>query len=422
MHSYPLRHRINLLVVISILFSFLSPASAGAAGRVTKGDGTGLPGVVVRDGLYDYAIFFPQVRNTINHATVVSAGTTDTCSVTQAGGVKCWGRNDYGQLGDGTTTVRLTPVDVTSLSSGMISVSAGVNHTCAITQTGGVKCWGANWEGQLGDGTTTGHLTPVNVTGLSSGVAAIAAGYGHTCALTLTGAVKCWGMNSIGQLGDGTTIGRLTPVDVTGLSSGVTAIAAGNSHICALLLAGGVKCWGWNGTGQLGDGSTTTRLAPVDVAGLSSGVAAISLGSAHTCAITQAGGVKCWGYNTNGQLGDGTTTGSLTPVDVAGLSTGAAAIAAGYGQTCALSLAGGVKCWGMNGIGQLGDGTTTTRLTPVDVAGLSSGVAAIAAGNAHTCALTLAGGVKCWGLNGDGQLGDGTTTPRLTPVDVIGLP
>jgi alpha-tubulin suppressor-like RCC1 family protein/pimeloyl-ACP methyl ester carboxylesterase len=283
---------------------------------------------------------------------------------------------------------------------------------------GGVKCWGANSTGQLGDGTTTSRLTPVDVSGLASGVAAIAAVGEHTCAVTTSGGVKCWGSNWRGQLGDGTTTDRLTPVDVSGLASGVAAIAAGGEHTCAVTTSGGVKCWGRNEYGQLGDGTTTDRLTPVDVSGLTGGVVAIAAGWRHTCALTTGGGVKCWGLNNQGQLGDGTGASRLTPVNVSGLMDGVAAIAAGGFYTCALTTGGGVKCWGNNWYGQLGDGTTTRRLTPVDVSGLASGVAAIAAGLEHTCALTTGGGAKCWGYNQYGQLG---IDPGWTPVDVVGF-
>ena len=150
-------------------------------------------------------------------------------------------------------------------------------------------------------------------------------------------------------------------------------------------------------------------------------VAAIPVGGLHSCALTNAGGVQCWGRNDVSQLGDGTLVNSTTPIDVVGLETGVAAIAAGDAHTCALTTAGGVKCWGRNSFGQLGDGTTVDRATPVDVSGLTSGVSAVAAGASHTCAVTTAGGANCWGTNSSGQLGDGTPLFRTTPVDVIGF-
>jgi alpha-tubulin suppressor-like RCC1 family protein len=299
------------------------------------------------------------------------------------------------------------------------AVAAGRSHTCALTVGGGVKCWGYNYYGQLGDGTTTQRTTPVDVSGLTSGVDAIAAGGYHACAATAGGGVTCWGYNYYGQLGDGTTTDRNTPVDVSGLMSGVDAIAAGYSHTCALTVGGGVTCWGRNSYGQLGDGTTTDRNMPVDVSGLTSGVAAIAAGELHTCALTVGGGVECWGHNSYGQLGDGTTTRRTTPVAVSGLTSGVAAIAAGGSHTCALTVGGGVECWGRNEYGQLGDGATTQRSTPVDVSGLTSGVAAIAAGELHTCALTVGGGVKCWGYDLYGQLGIGEFGYSATPVDVV---
>jgi alpha-tubulin suppressor-like RCC1 family protein len=344
-------------------------------------------------------------------ATAIAAGLGQSCAVARNGGVKCWGSNGHAELGDGTTSDSLAPVDVAGLSSGVTAIAAGARHTCALTRTRGVKCWGNNSSGTLGDGTTRRLLTPVDVAGLSSGVAAIAAGLDHSCALTSTGGVKCWGYNRFGELGDGSTSHRSTPVDVVGLGSGVTAIAAGGFQSCAVTGAGVVKCWG---------GATGNRLTPVDVPGLGN-VTAIATGSGHSCALTRAGRVKCWGRNDSGQLGDATTRDSSTPVDVLGLSSGVTAIAAGAGDSCALTSVGGVKCWGLNDFGQLGDGTSVNRSSPVDVSGLSRGVRAIAAGSFHGCALTSPGGIKCWGLNGAGQLGDRTTVNRRTPVGVTGF-
>jgi alpha-tubulin suppressor-like RCC1 family protein len=368
-------------------------------------------------------------------ALAIAAGDYHTCAVTSGGGVKCWGYDNSGQLGNGTMTHESPnpiPVDVSGLASGVSAIRAGAWHTCALTNAGGVKCWGQNnnplgSQGQLGDGTNTDRSTPVDVSGLASGVSAITVGGHHTCALT-SGGARCWGFNIQAQLGDGTTVDRLTPVAVSVLSGGVSQIAAGGHHTCALTSSGGVKCWGANYAGQLGNGTTSNLMdpnpVPVDVPGLSSGVKSIATGGHHiggdnTCVLTSTGGVKCWSGNSFGQLGDGTTTDSSGPVDVSGLSGGVQSIATGGYHICALTTAGGVKCWGRNADGQLGDGTTTDRSSPVDVSGLSSGVKAIAAGSSHTCALMSGGEVKCWGRNSYGQLGDGTTTTRLTPVPVV---
>jgi alpha-tubulin suppressor-like RCC1 family protein len=280
---------------------------------------------------------------------------------------------------------------------------------------------GAWAKPSLGGSSAAGSSPVVLRPSAGATATAIAAGASHTCVLTRAGGVECWGLNVAGQLGDGTTIGRYTPVAVSGLASGVTAISAGGGQTCALTSAGAVECWGWNLFGQLGDGTTITSLKPVAVSGLASGVAAIAAGYAHTCALTNAGAVKCWGLNESGQLGDGTTIGRYTPVAVSGLASAVTAITTGHYHSCALTSAGGAKCWGLNNSGWLGDGTTTRRLMPVAVSGLTSGVAVISAGNYHTCALRSAGAVKCWGENGSGQLGDGTKIDRHRPIAVSGL-
>ncbi|MCW1969492.1 MAG: hypothetical protein KIH69_015375, partial [Anaerolineae bacterium] len=262
---------------------------------------------------------------------------------------------------------------------------------------------------------------------------AIAIGYGdgyggnpfsietHVCALTTAGGVKCWGANAFGELGNNDHNNSSVPVDVTGLSSGVSAIAAGREHSCAVTTAGGVKCWGGNGAGQLGLGSTSvlSSAVPVDVPGLSGGVRAIAAGLTHTCAVMNSGAAKCWGSNDAGQLGNNSTTAAAAPVDVAGLNSGVSAIAAGWDHTCAVLANGGAKCWGANDFGKLGNGVFAASPTPVDVAGLGSSVKALTLGNGHTCAL-VADGVKCWGWNQQGQLGSGSPW-HLTQQMVAGF-
>ena len=242
--------------------------------------------------------------------------------------------------------------------------------------------------GELGTGSNLGpetcgsydcSTTPVDATILSGGVAAVAAGREHTCVLTIGGGVKCWGLGGYGQLGDGTGANSTTPVDVTGLTSGVTAISAGDSHTCAISAGGGLKCWGENNSGKLGDGSSTSRFAPVDVTGLTSSVAGVSAAGGHTCAVTTSGGAKCWGYNQEGQLGSNVGSEQCGPFPA---------------YAC--------------------------RRTPVDVTGLSSGALGIAAGGlTRSCARLSSGGVKCWGLNTGLVLGG--SEPGPGPVDVVGL-
>jgi len=241
------------------------------------------------------------------------------------------------------------------------------------------------------------------------------------CALLGDGTVRCWGENSSGQLGDGTTTNRLTPVAVSGLS-GAVSLTPSADGMCALLGDGTARCWGNNMAGQLGDGTTTTRLTPVLVSGLSGAVSVASSGTGSgMCALLGDGTARCWGSNFSGQLGDGTTTRRLTPVAVSGLSSAVSLTStSGYGM-CALLGDGTARCWGRNHFGQLGDGTTTDRRTPVAVSGLSSAVSLSSTSGYGMCALLGDGTARCWGRNDAGQLGDGTTTDRLTPVAVIGL-
>ncbi|MBK7791209.1 MAG: fibronectin type III domain-containing protein [Betaproteobacteria bacterium] len=357
----------------------------------------------------------------LDGALSVVAGDRFTCATTSSSGLRCWGLNGDGQLGDGTGTTRLTPVGVVGNPS-IAAVAAGGAHACALSAAGAVTCWGSNSNGQLGNAgvpvaPALNASSPVPVTVSVGEATGIAAGRAHTCTIASgTGAVHCWGANAGGQLGDNSTTDRPTPVQVSGLT-GVLALAAGGDRTCALMTGGAVKCWGLNTSGELGTGpGPANQTTPAEIPGLT-GVSAITAGDQHICALA-GGAVKCWGVNGNGQLGNDSTAQSNIPLDVPGVS-GATVVSAGGAHTCAL-IGGAAKCWGRNANGQLGDGSTEQRLTPVDVAGLASGVAGLSAGKTHTCARMSSGVGRCWGTNGSGEVGDNSITERWTPVEVLG--
>ena len=348
--------------------------------------------------------------------------------ITSGGGVKCWGSNRYGQLGNGETRkcnqygkcakpYSRVPVDVVGLASGVKAIAAGGGHTCALTNRGAVKCWGYNASGQLGNGAKIQcddqgscakyvSSVPVAVVGLGGGVRAIAVGDFQSCAITASGGVKCWG-EGMCDFGGSNTSACSTPVDVAGMTSGISAIAAGAASLCAISSSGGVTC-----VPDLAGGVTSIAL------GLLGGRSRGDGGSDNGCALTSGGGVKCWGANYRGQLGNGSTTASRTPVDVVGLASGVRAIASGDSYSCAITSRGAVECWGNNYFGALGDGSTVNRSTPVDVTGLTSRVTALDAGVYHACAIIGGSEVKCWGYNVDGRLGLAATA-RITTRPIV---
>jgi alpha-tubulin suppressor-like RCC1 family protein len=348
-----------------------------------------------------------------------------TCAVTLAGGLRCWGSNLMGQLGNGTTFVASSiPVAVSGLDDGVDAVAVGGDLACAVTTTGGAKCWGTNAFGALGIGTEVLPFSPVprDVLGLTHGVKAISVGWFGGCALTVRGGVKCWGRNAWGQLGDGTTADRAAPAFVTGLHRGVEEISLGPDDACALLEDGTVRCWGYNAEGELGSGTTSEEnLVPVDVVGLDAPVRSISTSSSHTCAVTVPGALMCWGWNGQGQLGDGKRRSSAIPVAVSGLSHGVASVSTEPFGTCAITDTGGAKCWGET-IRASQDADEPIQRTPQDVEGLERGVAEISASVNHACVLRTSGRVQCWGYGGLGGLGDGSGRDRAKPVNVSGLP
>lgn len=375
------------------------------------GDGSGMT--------WPYPTTVPGLESGV---TDIQVGEFHNCARMQDGTLKCWGKNWAGQLGDGTQIMRPTPTDTLSLGGKVLSFSTGDSHTCAILDTNQLNCWGSNSFGQIGDGTSALHLQPVDVYGLTQGIKAIASGAMHTCALTDSGTVKCWGSNEFGQLGDGTNVSSLVPLDVKGLDEGVTAIAAGDFHTCAAI-GNEVRCWGYNGYGQVGDGSRVNRNTPQVVSGISSPVTVLALGSNHSCALLQdATVIKCWGRGNNGQLGYGGKDDFAGAVRVKNLDgLGFSSLSAGERHTCASTLNGAVKCWGFNGTGQLGNGTSVMSTLPVDVLNINSEAARVISGESHNCALLFTGGIRCWGDNTYSQLGDGSFTQQWVPIDIPGF-
>ena len=338
-------------------------------------------------------------------AASLTVGRYSTCAITNIGAVKCWGTDRVGGS-------NLTPKQVPTLTSGVIALTSTTASECALLDTGAVKCWGYGGLGFLGDRGTQSTFTPVSVVDLTSGVKAIAGGENHICALMTSGKVRCWGSNGGWQLGVPGVGQQWTQyvVEIANLA-GVTAIAAGGQHTCALMNTGTVKCWGTNSYGEIGNDTNNNSFStPVDVSNLS-GVVAITAGSNHTCALKSNGQAYCWGRNYNSQLGiasDGYYNRQV-PTLVTVTTGQIAAISAGYIHTCALLTTGAVKCWGPNWIdGRLGDGNVT-------------GAIAVSAGSSHTCAVLASGAVKCWGANDAGELGNGTTTASYSAVQVTGL-
>jgi alpha-tubulin suppressor-like RCC1 family protein len=448
------------------------------------------------------------IPNVSGSTVAITAGNGFACALISDGSVKCWGKNDKGQLGDGTTTDSSTPVSPSGLGAGVksIAVDPFSSFACAVSAAGAVKCWGSDTQGAgiLGNGSLKNSNTPIDVVGLESGASSVAVSTFTACAVMSGGNVKCWGKNDQGQLGNNDAVDSGVPVDVKGLA-GATAVVLAQGYSCALTSGGGVKCWGRNDYANLGNGSTTSSKSPVDVVGLGSGVKSITLGNYDNCALTSGGGVKCWGgtntipvdvagltagvrgivgvagqatcalmndgrvmcwgsdrtpKDSAAQLGgtfaalavgsDGsgrganvtcflTTSGGVACGDqnglkeITGLTPGSAgastpgatvgapsgavtAVSVGFQHSCVVTTAGGVKCWGNDP----GNGTTNSK-TPVDVLGLTSGVSAVVVGTFSSCALSSTGGVKCWGMNTYNQLGNGTTADSTIPVDVTGL-
>lgn len=462
-------HSVSLTRVIG-LSNVTNIATGGSHSLAVKSDGTVWAWGNNSDGqLGDGTVTrrtTPVQVSGLTGAVSVAAGVNFSLATRSDGTVRAWGNNTYGQLGDGTTTGRTTPVQVSGLT-GAASIAAGGFHSLAAKTDGTARAWGLNSYGELGDGTTANKTTPVQMSGLT-GVISVSGGYSHSLAVKSNGQVWACGRNAYGQLGDGSTTQRSTPVQVSGLT-GASKVAAGDYHSTAMKSDGTVWSWGWNGSGALGDGTTVNRSTPVRTSGLTGatsiaaglqyGLALKSDGSVwawgmnehaqlgdgnpviriipkkintltgmasivaasdeYSLAVKTGGNLWVWGDNSEGQLGNGTTISSSTPIQISGV-TGVSSLAGNYDHSLAVKSNGTVWAWGYNGDGQLGDGTTTDRISPVQVSGLT-GVSKVAAGEGHSLAVKTNGTAWAWGYNNRGQLGDGSTTDRTTPVQVSGL-
>ncbi len=363
-------------------------------------------------------------------AAKVAAGPATSCRLAPNGRVACWGTGYWGDLGTNTVEASNRPIVVDGLA-GVVGIDANDSYACAVLASGQVSCWGFSYDGRTGVGGPTFQTLATPVAGIT-GAVEVATGGSHACALVAGGTVRCWGANGQGQLGNGSTgAGGPTPVTVTGIA-GATAIAAGRDQTCAVVANGAVRCWGANWAGQLGNGTTsqTPVATPVAVSGLT-GVTALAGGFDRTCALVAGGQARCWGNNGEGGLGNGTTTSSNVPVTVSGI-TGATALSLGRASGgdvidggahgCVVVAGGQIRCWGSGTLGELGNGTTTSSSSPVVVSG-STGAVDVAAGASHTCAVKADGSSMCWGRNEAGQLGNGATgefgDAVTTPVAVV---
>lgn len=364
------------------------------------------------------------------------------CVVLDGGAVRCWGSGSLNQHGLTTAVTGVGAVtrpeqhEPVRLGARARAVAGGSNFGCALLETGQVRCWGTNMVGTLGQGNTTPypdkHPTDLPTVNLGAGrtARAIAAGTATACAILDTGQVRCWGANDLGQLGQGDTSGRATTtpgeIPAVNLGAGRTAraITLGDSHACALLDTGEVRCWGNNVFGELGQGNATTMLNKtpdaIPVVSLGRPARALSAGSHHTCAVLDTGELRCWGQNADGQLGVGNKTPTLAvPSSLSAVNLGvgrtAISVSAGvnHGNTCAILDTGEVRCWGRNV-------PASATKTPAELPsiGLGQPARALALANESSCAILANAEVRCWGEGGLGQLGQGNTTDQAAPVPV----
>jgi len=364
---------------------------------------------VSSENLSGDAVFALTINSSSWSAVSVSRGQSNTCAISTTGALRCWGRNNKGQLGYGPEMgSRHVPTLVPGMTSGVTDVSVGYSHICAV-QNGGAKCWGNNAHGELGNNSIVNKNVPTPVHGLGSGIRQVASGYVHSCAITTSNQLKCWGGNASSQLGQGNTTERWIPVNTR---SSVSTVALGQNSSCLINTSGTPLCFGYAGHTQMGDGSTTTNTSPSGITGISSGGSSVAMGPYNGSAIV-SGALKVWGFGLYG------VSPSATPVTLTGMTSGVTKAALSNGNGYAIKN-GAVYAWGKTGGGAMGDGGTTnvTQSTPLSVPGLTSGVTDISSGAAsgHGACAIKSGKIYCWGSGGHGINGDGDDAINYVPV------
>ena len=409
---------VNITIFLSLFTSvFLTGCSDGEFGSLKK---------VTRSSS-------SSASTSLFYADVAAGGVSSssqggyTCALLKTGIVKCWGFGEGGNLGNGTSGAgyRSTePVSVSGISNAS-QIAAGKYHACAVLKSGRIKCWGLGSSGQMGNGEASVTVsTPVEVKDIKT-AKHVSLGANHTCALLKSGSVKCWGQGRNGELGNGkdsttesnTSYIERSPVSVTDIRDAIQ-VSVGSEHSCALLSSGYVKCWGSGTFGELGSGSRDSRATPVSVYNITDAIQ-ISAGDIHTCAVLSTGQVTCWGYGRNGELGNSETSTQATPVMVTGI-TEARQVSSGSSYSCAVLSTATIQCWGDGEAGTLGNGGIAKQSSPTDVVDITN-AALVSAGSTHTCAITDAPAIKCWGQGDHGELGNGQTADKMVPVEVEGL-
>jgi alpha-tubulin suppressor-like RCC1 family protein/endonuclease/exonuclease/phosphatase family metal-dependent hydrolase len=401
--------------LIALLASLLSPiALTGPAGAAPSTTGAVATALVGRLGSADDPVASVSARRRAG-AEAISSGGEHTCRLPGDGSLLCWGRNSYGQLGDGKKgTQTPTPQRVTQ-GKPWRRVSAGGGTTCGIKKNQRLFCWGVNHRGQLGDGTDKPRTRPTLIA-KNKKWTAVNAGWFNTCGITAQTKLYCWGDNAAGQIGDGGNAKVRTKPTLVKRGKNWTSVSVGSRFVCATKKSGALYCWGGNLFGQLGTGSYAGRTKPTRV-GTGKSWAEVSTSWTHTCARDTSGGVACWGRNTFGQVGDGTVTTTATPQAVPGLK--AVDITTTEGASCAIDDRARVQCWGNDAYGIIGDGskpfTTSPEPGPADMREIEGGWR-------HVCGITTSGSPYCWGQNDRAQLGNGTLTSSPSPIEVEPLP